>query len=164
MLIRFTLLGEPASKANSREFGLVRVPGTEKQRVHIRKSAKALAYEESAAKQIPPAARQMLEGPLRVIIVIYYRNQLSDLDESIILDVMQAQHKTIDGKRICTRRGVYLNDRQVRERHVLHRIDKTNPRAEIVVQALEAQQAEIVQTRVIRDDEALELFPVPARA
>lgn len=159
MAVRFTILGEPASKANSREFGLVRVPGTDKQRVHIRKSEKALAYEASAIKQMPTAARQMITGPVRVVIVIYYRDERSDLDESIILDVMQAQHKTVQGKRVCLRRGVYVNDRQVRERHVLHRIDKANPRAEIVVEPLQPQQSEIVQTRVIREDEAREMFP-----
>lgn len=164
-VIRLTILGEPASKANSREFGLVRIPGTDKQRVHIRKSEKALAYEESAQRQIPPAARAMLEGPVRVTMTIYYRDQRSDLDESIILDVMQARFQVAHGKRHCIARGVYLNDRQVRERHVFHAIDKLNPRAEIVVEPLQAQQPEFVQTRVIREDEAAELFPAaPAQS
>lgn len=158
-VVRLTIFGEPASLKNSREFSLMRIPGTDKQRVHIRKSEKALAYEASAQRQIPPAARVMLQGPVRVTMRIFYCNELSDMDEAIILDVMQARFKVVSGKRHCIARGVYGNDRQVRERHIYHAIDKLNPRAEIVVEPLQAQQPEFVQTRVIREDEAAELFP-----
>jgi Holliday junction resolvase RusA-like endonuclease len=50
-------------------------------------------------------------------IHIYYASQRPDLDESLILDLLQGI--------------LYKNDRQVRERHVYHFIDKLNPRTEI---------------------------------
>jgi Holliday junction resolvase RusA-like endonuclease len=40
-------------------------------------------------------------------------------------------------------KGVYRNDRQVREKHVFHAIDRANPRAEIEVEPIEAQQQEM---------------------
>jgi hypothetical protein len=42
-------------------------------------------------------------------------------------------------------KGVYRNDRQVREKHVYHAIDRANPRAEIEVEPLEAQQVELIE-------------------
>jgi len=42
--------------------------------------------------------------------------------------------------RELVQKGVYLNDRQVREKHVYHGIDRTNPRTEIIVEPLAAQQ------------------------
>jgi hypothetical protein len=45
------------------------------------------------------------------------------LDESVILDCMQG--------------FIYENDRQVKEKHIFHRLDKANPRAEITVSTLE---------------------------
>jgi Holliday junction resolvase RusA-like endonuclease len=87
----------------------------------------------------------MLTGPIRMTLRIFYASERPDLDESIILDVLQAKYsKAEDGKpRELVRRGVYVNDRQVRERHVYHAIDKTNPRAEIEIEAMEAQQPAI---------------------
>jgi hypothetical protein len=84
----------------------------------------------------------MFSGPVRVFIWIFYASERPDLDESVVLDVLQAKLSKIEkGKtREVIRRGVYVNDRQVREKHIFHRIDKANPRAEIVVEALEPQQ------------------------
>ena len=151
-VIRFTILGEPASKANSRQlvnFG---------DRPAIIKSKKARDYERTAALQIPPEARQMIEGPVRVTLRIFYASERPDLDESVILDVLQARYKKVKGALVkiaegqyahaesacvLVSRGVYLNDRQVREKHVYHAIDRANPRAEIEVEALQAQQTTI---------------------
>ena len=82
------------------------------------KSSKALSYAEHFALQVRPLTN-LLEGQLRADIWIYYATQRPDLDESLILDLLQGK--------------VYLNDRQVRERHVYHYIDKENPRVEIAV-------------------------------
>lgn len=130
--VAFVLLGEPASKANSRQivcFG---------KRLASIKSAKARSYETHAAIQIPSAACLMLEGPVRVTIRVLYATERPDLDESVILDVMQAKYSKPHGigGRFLVRAGVYLNDRQVREKHIYHGIDKANPRAEIVVEEL----------------------------
>jgi Holliday junction resolvase RusA-like endonuclease len=140
-MIRFTIIGEPASKANSRRlvnFG---------ERAAIVKSKKALGFERDALRQIPPAARQRLEGPVRVTVRIFYATERPDLDESIVLDVLQdrwsrtkPQNPIVPSQRLLVQAGVYRNDRQVREKHVYHAIDRINPRAEIEVEPMQPQQ------------------------
>lgn len=134
MTVRFTILGEPASKANQRQ--LVTFGRGEKKRPALIKSDKALSYERDALRQIPRAARVMLAGPVRVTLRIFYASERPDLDESVVLDVLQARYHGKGAARELTRPGVYLNDRQVREKHVYHAIDKRNPRAEIEVEEL----------------------------
>lgn len=106
-----TIHGEPASKANSRE--LVTIGG----RPRFIKSKKARDYARDALKQIRRPADPIV-GEVTAEISVWYATQRPDLDESIILDVLQEA-------------GVYVNDRQVRERHVYHYIDKARPRATI---------------------------------
>ena len=125
-MIRLTILGEPFSKANSRKivtFG---------NRPASIKSAGALQYEKSAIMQIPDSAKQMIADPVAVTMRIYYATQRKDLDESIILDCLQAKKS----KGEIVRRGVYVNDRQVKEKHIYHFIDKACPRAEIEVRII----------------------------
>jgi Holliday junction resolvase RusA-like endonuclease len=129
-MIRITILGEPASKANSRKFATIRG------RPAFIKSEKALDYEQTALLQIPVEAKQMLSSRLRVTIRIWYASERPDLDESVILDVLQARFKGKGKNRTLIRKGVYLNDRQVREKHVYHGIDRQNPRAEIEIEAI----------------------------
>lgn len=134
MRIAFTILGEPASKANSRKivkFG---------ERTAMVKGEKALGYERDALRQIPPACRLQVEGPVSVTMRIYYATERPDLDESLILDVLQDRYKGKGEARVLVQRGVYRNDRQVREKHVFHAIDRRNPRTEIVIETLQAQQ------------------------
>ena len=61
----------------------------------------------------------LLLGELSVHMWMYYATQRPDLDESLVLDLLQDK--------------IYVNDRQVRERHIYHGIDKENPRVEILV-------------------------------
>lgn len=158
-MIRFTILGEPASKANSRE--LATIGPKSNRRTILRKSDKALDYEHDALRQIPPAARQRIEGPVRVTLRIFYASERPDLDESIVLDVLQDRYKTettperhtvsngmhtikpAEKARVLVQHGVYRNDRQVREKHIFHGIDKRNPRTEVLVEPLQAQQMEL---------------------
>ncbi len=154
--IKFVILGEPASKANSREVTRIgqktmnvivgaNDDGTLKtERMKVggrnmnRKSDKALAYERDALRQIPPRCRVRFEKPVRVTMRIYYRTERPDLDESLILDILQDRYKLIDGEmRILVQNGVYRNDRQVREKHIFHGIDSRQPRAEIEVEEIE---------------------------
>ena len=134
-MIRITILGQPCSKANSRQ--IVTIKG----RPTSIKSKEALAYERDALRQIPPAARRRLEGPLRMTIGIWYASERPDLDESLILDVLQDrwQRDKVTGERVLVQAGVYRNDRQVRERHVYHGIDRANPRAEIEIEPIVQQ-------------------------
>lgn len=132
--IAFTILGEPASKANSRK--IVTIGG----RPSSIKSAKALDYERSALMQIPVFARQQLKGPVSVTLRIFYATERPDLDESLILDILQDRFKTVKvgdtKRRELVQRGVYCNDRQVREKHVYHAIDRKNPRTIVEVRPM----------------------------
>jgi len=124
------ILGEPASKANSRRMVYVRG------KPMFIKSAKALAYaksfkQQAATKlelayaksfkqQATPAAK--LDGDVAVHITIYYASRRPDLDESLILDLLQDV--------------AYTNDRQVKEKHIYWGLDKENPRCEIKVEKI----------------------------
>ena len=110
--VRFTIKGEPASKANSRRlvtFG---------KRPAFIKSKKALSYVEAFKMQCPKL-KSPIEDDVAVWIRIYYASRRPDLDDSIILDAMQGL--------------IYVNDRQVKERHIYWSLDRINPRADIVV-------------------------------
>lgn len=109
-----TIYGEPASKANSRRLVMNRKTG----RPMFVKSQKALNYLSSLLRQIP-LREPLMAGELAVTLHIYYASHRPDLDESLILDGLQDR--------------IYENDRQVREKHVYHCIDKQNPRTEILI-------------------------------
>ena len=111
------ILGEPASKANSRR--VVRVGGM----MRVIKSEKALAFVEAVARQVPelPAQDQLL-APIRMTAHLYYASRRPDLDPSLILDALQGR--------------VYRNDRAVREMHLYHHLDRDNPRAEILLEEM----------------------------
>jgi hypothetical protein len=107
--------GEPASKANSRrvvKFGSMS---------RLIKSQKALDYSEYFRQQITPIT-PLMSGDIRMHITIYYASRRPDLDESLILDLLQGL--------------VYVNDRQVKERHTYWGLDPKNPRTEIIIEQL----------------------------
>lgn len=106
------ILGEPASKANSRQ--LVRFGN----RPASIKSKKARDYVDDLRRQVRPFPA-VLEGELAAHIWIWYASRRPDLDESVILDGLQGL--------------VYANDRQVRERHVYWGLDRANPRCRVVI-------------------------------
>ena len=118
-----TIYGEPASKGNSRELKMLwrRDKKTKQLRnmLSVVKSEKALAYCKAVARQVP-VRRPLLAGPLKAVIRVYYASERPDLDVSIILDALQDR--------------VYRNDRQVREQHLYHSIDRDNPRAEVIIE------------------------------
>jgi Holliday junction resolvase RusA-like endonuclease len=114
--ITFTILGEPASKANSRRW-------TGK---FLIKSEKALNYSDMFKQQCP-VLDPLMEGDLRVTIKIWYASRRPDLDASLIFDLMQG--------------FIYENDRAVKEQHLYWGLDKENPRAEITVEKMYAKNA-----------------------
>lgn len=130
--LKFTILGEAASKANARRLVTSRASG----KLISIKSAKALAYFHNAALQVPNLP-QPFDVPVKVTIHLYYSTERPDLDESVLLDAMQQTRiKTGKNQWRVVRSGVYLNDRLVREKHIIHHIDAENPRAEVTVQAI----------------------------
>ncbi|SPB18541.1 hypothetical protein NOV72_05741 [Caballeronia novacaledonica] len=142
-VIAFTILGEAASKANSRAIVTRRsrtATGEVRARPASIKSDKARAFERSALRQIPVACRVRLDGPLRITLKLFYASERPDLAEDLVLDVLQDRWAYVrrDGVRMRERvqDGVYRNDRQIREKHVYHGIDRTHPRVEIVVEPL----------------------------
>lgn len=153
-VIRFTILGECCSMKNQRQ--LVHFGG----KPALIKSAKAREYEKTASLQIPMAARQMLIGPVRATIHIFYASERPDLDEALLLDLLAARYEKKKGRmvklaegeyaygpgeRVLIARGVYENDRQVREKHIYHAIDRANPRAEIEIEPMELQQPSLLE-------------------
>jgi len=142
-VIAFTILGECASKANSRAIVTRRsrtATGAVRARPVSIKSDKALAFERSALLQIPVTCRARLEGPLRITLKLFYASERPDLAEDLVLDVLQDRWAYVrrDGVRVRERvqDGVFRNDRQIREKHVYHGIDRTHPRVEIIVEPL----------------------------
>lgn len=99
--------GELASKSNSRRwFG----PG------RFAKSEKACNFADSFSLQLTGQPRfPILEGEVVLEAHIYYASQRPDLDESLLMDCIQ-------------KAGLLTNDRQIREKHIYHGIDKANPR------------------------------------
>jgi Holliday junction resolvase RusA-like endonuclease len=136
--IRFTLLGEAASKANSRQ--IVSIGGQQR----VIKSKKARDFTRDARRQVPPSCRLRLQGPVAVMLRMFYATERPDLDESIVLDAMQ-DHYAITRlgpdrvRRDLVQAGVYCNDRQVRWKLVIHAIDRAHPRVEVAVVSIDRQ-------------------------
>lgn len=112
----FLILGEPASKANSRRIVMIR--GT----ARSIKSQKALNYVASFKLQAQQQLGEIWEDDVSVTIHIYYASRRPDLDESVILD--------------CLQDVAYRNDRQVKEKHIYWHLDRENPRAIIEVEKI----------------------------
>ncbi len=117
--IEFAIKDEPASKSNSRMNVTIR--GVSRSI----KSRKALAYTKSFRAQMPDGV-EPLTASVVAHITIWYASRRPDLDESLILDLLQ-----VDEKKYRDTKGVILNDRQVREKHVYWKLDPANPRCEI---------------------------------
>ena len=109
------IFGEPASKANSRR--VVNIGGMSR----LIKSQKALNYADVFKQQVK-AITPLITQDIKITMTIYYASRRPDLDESLILDLLQGV--------------VYVNDRQVKEKHIYWGLDKENPRTEIIVETL----------------------------
>ena len=114
MTWKATILGQPRSKANSRR--QVKNPRTGK--MFSAKNQACLDYAESVKLQaLVCRPSRLLEGPLSFRGTLYYPNNQSDLDPSLLQDALEGI--------------VYKNDRQIKHFELWHGIDKDNPRAEI---------------------------------
>ena len=111
-----SILGEPASKANSRR--LVLIGG----KPRFIKSKKALDYAKDFKKQCL-VRKELFEEDVFVAIKIYYASRRPDLDASLLLDLLQD----------C----VYPNDRLVKGQYLEWGLDRDNPRSIIVVTTLD---------------------------
>jgi len=86
------------------------------------KSKKALSYADFF-KQQRKVCSPLLACDVRVTLHIYYASRRPDLDESLILDLLQDV--------------VYINDRQVKEKHIYWHLDPANPRTDILVESMD---------------------------
>ena len=129
--VEFIVYGEPASKANQRRLVTNRATG----KTMFIKSSKALGYEKDFALQCPQI-NPPIDQDCKVSMTIYYASRRPDLDESVVLDCMQSVRKKQNNKMVVTRNNVYLNDRQVKEKHIKWGLDPANPRCEIKVELL----------------------------
>ena len=111
-----TILGEPASKSNRRR--IVRIGG----KPRLIKSAKALTYVEQFCLQAPKIS-QPIEGDVLLWCRIHYASRRPDLDESLVMDALQAA-------------GIIGNDRQIKAKIILWGLSRDNPSAEIKLACL----------------------------
>ena len=114
--INFIIEGEPASKSNSRKivtFG---------KRPAFIKSDKARNYERAFAL-LCPQLENLIENDVKVELIVYYASRRPDLDESVVLDCMQGK--------------IYVNDRQVKQKHIYWGLDRERPRTHVRVSPLE---------------------------
>lgn len=125
--VSFTILGEPASKANQRR--AVTIGGVSRSI----KSKKAVSFESVCLLQIPPAAKVMWACDVEVRMRIFYASRRPDLDESVVLDCLQSKFTGTGDKRKLVRRGVYVNDRQVKRKVIDWGLDPANPRVELTI-------------------------------
>ena len=87
------------------------------------KSSSAMQFCADFQKQCPKFKTPIL-GDIKLECNIYYRDRRSDLDESLVMDMLQK----------C---GVVKNDRQFKKKLISHGIDKNNPRVEITLHYME---------------------------
>ncbi len=83
----------------------------------------ARQFRKDFLVQVPRNARMSLgslKRHVRTKITVYYPDMRSDLDAALVYDLLQES-------------GVVQNDRYIREKLEIARIDKANPRVEIEV-------------------------------
>lgn len=128
--IKLIINGQSYSKSNSRVFSY------RNGKPLLFKNKKVLDYVDNARYQLKPqlGTHRVFLGPIRLKADIYYSTKLSDLDISLIQDILQEE---IDKQyNVVLFKGAYKNDRQIIELILRKFHDKENPRAEIEVTEL----------------------------
>lgn len=112
-----------ASKSNSRRLVYFRDKKTGVKKPAFIKSDAAIAFSDQFAQQCPSLTPMFL-GDVHLDIDIYYMSRRSDLDETLVLDLLQGR--------------IYENDRQVRSRRTRWGLSPLDPRVEIHVRLMES--------------------------
>ena len=130
-MIRLTIIGEPVGKSSG-----WKIAWPKGGRPFMVLTQKGRSYKDGVIRQVLPM-HSMLVGPLKVTATLYYASERPDLDPSLLLDALQKR--------------IYKNDRQVRELHVIHAIDRKNPRAEVTIEPMQdaLERAEDAARRVV---------------
>jgi len=141
-LCELTIVGEPASKANSRR--LVSIKG----RPAFIKSKKAIDYSKSFALQCP-TYDTLYEEDLVIALKIFYQSKRPDLDESLILDLLQGR--------------VYKNDRSIKLKYVEWGLDRQFPRILVVLGPVERKEEVISRFRELVEKEEVDASTVGSK-
>lgn len=113
--VRFTILGQPAGK---RELEVKYRDWHRKIGAFVGPNKVAKAYEKTVKAQAPKL-EPLLSGELAIEIRAFFKTELRDLEVERLYDSLQGI--------------VYENDRQLREKHLYHAVDRKNPRVEVVI-------------------------------
>jgi len=131
-LCELMIVGEPASKSNSRR--LVSIKG----RPAFIKSKKAIDYSKNFTLQCP-TYDTLYEEDLAIALKIFYQSKRPDLDESLILDLLQGK--------------VYKNDRSIKLKYVEWGLDRQSPRILVVLGPVERREEIISRFRELVERE-----------
>lgn len=125
--ISVVIYGQTFSKSNSRIF--THISG----KPRLIKKKEVQDFVNTSLLQLKSQLRNhtTFEGKVIFEANIYYRSNRSDLDESLLMDIIEQKKDKKTG--IILLNGIYKNDRQIVEKHIYKHIDKNNPRAEITV-------------------------------
>lgn len=113
-----TIIGELASAKNSRRL----VPRkTKKGKTYLAsiKSDKAQGWLAGAMVQVK-RPKIPIGGDVALNATVYYASRRPDLDIALLMDFLQSV-------------GVIVNDRQIIEQHIFKKLDKLNPRVNVMV-------------------------------
>ena len=121
--VHVVIAGDCASKANSRQ-AVPRKGKDGKPFVGFIKGEKALNWLKAAEWQVKPLPA-LLDGDLKITMRIFYASRRPDLDPSLVFDFLQGR--------------VYGNDRQLKEQHIYHGLDKERPRVVAIIEPIGAQ-------------------------
>lgn len=115
-----TVTGILRSKANSRVLRVING------RYVPIKSRDAQLFQADAIIQLQAlyGGRKPISGDLVLEATVFYPNRRSDLDISLFEDILQ-------------RAEIIENDRQFKELHLYHGLDKDNPRVEFAIWQME---------------------------
>ncbi len=116
-----TVYGELASKSNSRK--IVIIGG----RLAVIKSAKARAYCADFMRQVGRRPTPIFTCDVVLKASVYYASQRLDLDITLFQDCLQ---KGSDKHPMA---NIISNDRQIKEIHLYHHIDREKPRVEFEI-------------------------------
>lgn len=136
----FVIYGEMAQKGNSRR--IVQNPMSLK--LMLVKSPKALNWAHNATVQLRSTdllsltrGVALFTERVKMTVRAYYADESSDLDCSVLEDVLQSRYSGKGKARRMVLAGVVENDRLIRHKEYLHFIDPTQPRAEVTIEVIE---------------------------
>lgn len=116
-----TIYGVLDSKSNSRKivhWG---------QRMGVIKSPGARAFVQAVNLQLKRRDQPLLHGRIQLVANCYYPDERRDLDVALLMDTLQRGTDKNPGACLIE------NDRQIRELHAVHYVDRLRPRVEFTL-------------------------------